>query len=278
MSASPRSSSEYVLGSSEQERQRLQTQAGILRGWTETIFRAAGIEPGMSVLDVGCGVGDVSFLAAEFVGPTGTVLGIDRDGAALERARERAPAQSLGSVVRFEQADLSSFVGTTHFDAVVGRYILLYQSEPAATLRHLAGQVRSGGLLVFHELEFSELVRTWPTTPLWDQTMQILAETFRRSNAAPDFGLRLVPAFREAGLPWPGMHCETAIGCGPGSYLYGWLAETVRAVLPRIEQFDVARAESIDIDTLQARLEAECLASNSQIMGPVQVGAWVRKP
>ena len=44
----------------------------------------------MRVLDLGCGMGDVSLLAARLVGPTGSVTGIDRDGVIVEKARERA--------------------------------------------------------------------------------------------------------------------------------------------------------------------------------------------
>jgi ubiquinone/menaquinone biosynthesis C-methylase UbiE len=51
----------------------------MLRPITERLLRSAGIEPGMRVLDIGCGAGDVSMLAAELVGSTGSVVGIDRN-------------------------------------------------------------------------------------------------------------------------------------------------------------------------------------------------------
>ncbi|MFG1934251.1 methyltransferase domain-containing protein [Mycobacterium sp. NPDC048908] len=49
----------------------------MLRPITARLLATAGIEPGMRVLDIGCGPGDVSMLIAEFVGPTGNVGGID---------------------------------------------------------------------------------------------------------------------------------------------------------------------------------------------------------
>jgi len=54
-------------------------QAAVLRPSSERFFRASGLRPGMRVLDVGCGEGDVSFLVAELVGPRGSVLGVDVD-------------------------------------------------------------------------------------------------------------------------------------------------------------------------------------------------------
>ena len=79
----PPGSPQYVLGRSETESQRLVRQAAFLRPSTERVFRKAGIAEGMHVLDLGCGAGDVSFLAAELVGPTGSVMGIDVDPAVL---------------------------------------------------------------------------------------------------------------------------------------------------------------------------------------------------
>jgi SAM-dependent methyltransferase len=76
----------------------LSRQAAFLGGTTERLFRAAGLEPGMRVLDVGSGAGDVALLAAEFVGPEGEVVGVDVDGAALKVARGRAHALGLRNV------------------------------------------------------------------------------------------------------------------------------------------------------------------------------------
>jgi ubiquinone/menaquinone biosynthesis C-methylase UbiE len=270
---------DYVLGYSEHEQKRLLMQARILRGWTERFFRAAGIGPGMRVLDLGCGMGDVSLLAAGLVGPTGSVLGIDRDEAALGKARERAAQQGCSAWVNFVQADLNDFQSEQPLDAVVGRYILLYQSDPVGTVRRLAVLVRSGGLLVFHEFDFGSPVIMWPEPPpLWQRSIQLLAEAFRRTGATPEFGLRLTRTFLDAGLPWPTILAEVPIGGEPGSYVYGWLAEAIRSALPRIEQFHLATAEELQIDTLAQRLEAEAVACRVQLIGPTQFGAWARKP
>ncbi|MCP3166439.1 SAM-dependent methyltransferase [Myxococcus qinghaiensis] len=84
------STPEYQIGHSDPEMNRLQLQAGVYRPLTEQVLRGAGLRPGMRVLDVGCGVGDVSFIAAELVGPTGEVVGIDSASRPLEWARRPA--------------------------------------------------------------------------------------------------------------------------------------------------------------------------------------------
>jgi ubiquinone/menaquinone biosynthesis C-methylase UbiE len=81
---------EYALGHSELELKRLILQAGILRDITERLLRDAGLRQGMRVLDLGSGTGDVSMLAADIVGPSGSVVGIDRNQRTVELAQRRA--------------------------------------------------------------------------------------------------------------------------------------------------------------------------------------------
>src|SRR6516225_9762741 len=87
---------EYVLGNSAQEQERLKMQGKFLERWSEQFFLLAGLEPGMRVLDLGCGMGDVSLLAARLVGPSGHVTGIDRDPVIIEKARQRSRDEELG--------------------------------------------------------------------------------------------------------------------------------------------------------------------------------------
>jgi hypothetical protein len=107
---------------------------------------------------------------------------------------------------------------------------------------------------------------------------RLVGETFRRAGVPADFGLRLTTSFIQAGLPWPSIKAEVAIGGEAGSYLYGWMAESLRSLLPRVEQFGLATAEELELETLAARTEAECIALQSQLVGPIQFGAWARKP
>jgi predicted RNA methylase len=73
---------QYPLGHAEHELERLNLQARMIEPFTRHLFRQAGLSAGMRVLDVGCGCGDVAFLAAELVGPSGQVVGVDRVGTA----------------------------------------------------------------------------------------------------------------------------------------------------------------------------------------------------
>ena len=127
---------DYPLGYSEDEARRLAAQAALFEDLTEDMLRRADLHAGMQVLDVGCGVGDVSLLAARMVGSSGVVLGIDRAAPLVQTARLRTTAAGATSA-RFEEAELETFVAAQKFDAIIGRLVLMYLPDPAAVLRRL---------------------------------------------------------------------------------------------------------------------------------------------
>ena len=254
-------------------------QARILRPYTEKFFRTAGVAPGMRVLDLGSGVGDVALLAADIVGPGGRVVGLDRDATALERARQRTVEQGCSSWVSFQATNLEDFSTTELFDAVVGRFILMYQPDAAVTIRQFTRFLKPGGIVVFHEAVFGNPHRSYPPCELWDQLVWLGGEVFRHAGVPPDFGRRLGKTFLDAGLPFPTIVAETPVGGERGSYLYPWLANSLVSVVPRLADFGLALPTGIVADhTLAAKLEDAAVALGSQITGPMQFGAWTRKP
>ena len=271
--------SNYVLGNSVHEYERLMLQARLLRPFTEKYFRTAGGSPGMRVLDLGSGMGDVALLAADIVGPGGRVVGLDRDAVALERARERTVEQGCSSWVSFQATNLEDFATTELFDAVVGRYILLYQPDAGATIRQLAQFLKPGGVVVFHELDFPDPHASDPPCELFDQVYALVGEAFRRAGAPPDFGRRVGKAFVDAGLPFPTIVAENLVGGAPGSYIYPWVANTLISVAPRLKDLGLELPPGVIADhTLAGKVEEAVIEAGSQILAPTQYGAWTRKP
>jgi SAM-dependent methyltransferase len=264
----------YVLGHSETELRRLAMQSAFFGELTEDVFGRAGIGTGMQVLDVGSGAGDVAFLAARLVGPTGSVLGIDRSEEAVKRASARAAAEGLGWC-RFSVADVEAFETTERFDAIVGRLVVMYFADPARTLRSLARHLVPGGVLAFHEIVISS-VRTAPPIPLARRVTEWLVAAFERAGAEPDMGLKLDAVFRAAGLPRPQTHAAARLIAGEDSAGYAVFAGVTRSLLPAIERFGIATAAEVDIDTLADRMREATVAADACWLSPVMVGAWAR--
>ena len=133
--------------------------------------------------------------------------------------------------VAFEVADLTSLDPGRTFDAFVGRLVLMYLPDPAATLAHLLKLVRPGGLVVFQEMEMS-LARSVPQVRLYQACVEPIFETFRRAGCEIDMGSRLFSIYHQIGLPRPELRMEGRVEGGPGSGAYELTAETLRSLLP----------------------------------------------
>ena len=132
---------------------------------------------------------DVAFLAAELVGATGEVVGVDLAPAAIEVARSRAAAHSLENVA-FLEGNPAAMSFDRPFDAVIGRYVLQFQKDPVAMLRNVTAHVRPKGLIVFQENDWAGLA-SFPPVPTFDQVCQWASATMRRHGTETHMGAKL---------------------------------------------------------------------------------------
>jgi SAM-dependent methyltransferase len=266
----------YVLGHSASELERLRIQARLIDPITRGFLRDGGIAEGMRVLDVGSGAGDVAFMAAELVGETGEVVGVDRAPDAIMTATERAGAACRRNV-SFLAGDPVQMSFERPFDAVIGRYVLMFQPSPAAMLRALATYVRPGGVVVFHEPD-RDGIRSFPPVPLYDRCCKLVDETFRRWGGDPRMGIKLHQTFIAAGLPAPCMRLESVIGGGTNSSdQVHFEVDPVGSLISEMERFGIATDAELQCHTLAARVFADVEASGSVIVGRSEVGAWCRR-
>jgi 2-polyprenyl-3-methyl-5-hydroxy-6-metoxy-1,4-benzoquinol methylase len=269
--------SPYVLGHADLEIERLEFQAGIIAGVSQRLIRECGIGPGMRVLDIGCGVGDVSMLLAEAVGDTGSVVAFDRESRAIEMARARALAAGHRQI-EFVVASDEAFPDRPAFDAAIGRYILHHQSDPVAMIRRAAMAVRHGGVVAFHEPAGYISGHSLPAIDLYAKLERYLSSVFRTMLPHRDVGGRLIACFEEAGLPTPHLIWESIAG-GYDSPLWRLSAMTYRSMLPHIAASrGLAPADMGDPGTLADRLIAAAAAARAQIVSKPQSCAWAIRP
>ena len=246
---------DYALGHSSRELDRLSFQGTVFAPYTRQLLTEAGLRAGMRVLDVGSGSGDVSFLAADLVGSQGHVLGVDRSPAAVQRARIRATRRNLTNIA-FQVGDPASMHFDRPFDAIIGRFVLMYQDDPAARLKHMMRYLREGGLVAFQEADCTAC-RSWPGVPIFDEAARWLAEGLRSSGARPELGLEMHSLFLDCGLPEPRMRMDTLVSGEGGSPVYKLLAEAVRSLAPTLEKLNIASAAQVNIDSLADRMREE---------------------
>jgi ubiquinone/menaquinone biosynthesis C-methylase UbiE len=91
----------------------LQLQAGIVGGITRRLISESGIKPGMRVLDIGCGAGDVSMLLAEAIGDGGSVLAFDREPRAIAGGA-RPRLHTFSGAIYFQESALLEVSARAH--------------------------------------------------------------------------------------------------------------------------------------------------------------------
>jgi ubiquinone/menaquinone biosynthesis C-methylase UbiE len=268
----------YSLGHSSTEQERLQAQAQYTRDITEAIWREAGIVSGMRVVDVGCGVGDTTFLAAELVGAKGSVTGIDRSSEALATARQRAERIGLKNV-QFVEGDIhsphSSLTGA--FDAAVGRLVLIHQRDIVLALQNIRRLARPGGLVAFHEYELQVEFRSDPSSSLVGTVVNWLRDACRAAGMQANVVSQMPRYFYEAGLGWPNTRIHTLVSSGPDSFGPGYLANSLRSLAPVLERAGIATSEEVGLGTLEAQLRESC-AKGEASCAVVNGGSWAHVP
>lgn len=271
MSTAPHGST-YLLGHADAEVQRLLLQGRLYDPYTEHALRLAGLRPGMRVLDIGSGPGDVSFVAARLVGPTGTVLGVDAAPAMVELARARAHEKGL-STVRFIQDAVDEISLDEPVDAVVGRLILMHLPDPAATLRHLVSFVRPDGIVAFSENDITA-THTMPDIPLFGQVVAAIVRAFEAMGLSAAFGTTLHSVFADAGLGAPHLTQGAPIGTATDTDLLAYAAEVWRLVSPVAEQHGFSI--DIDIDTFVGQFRQLALEVDALITMAPMITAWAQ--
>ena len=271
----------YPLESSDDERRRLMAQGELVAPLTERLFKKAGIAPGMRVLDIGSGSGDVTFLAARLVGPGGSVIGVDSDPAQVAFAAQRAKAEGHGNV-HFMADDFRDVELDPPVDAIVGRLVLMYAADPVEALRRVQRNLRAGGVIALQEsiIDYDGPVLIEPSDCLAAKAVEWFRAGFKHAGVQPRMGMRLFGLMRAAGLD-PSTDIETLapIQQGPEGALFRSLTSVVRSQIPAIVASGAATEAEIDIDTLEQRLIAD--APPGGVVGYFNaghVGVWARKP
>ncbi|MEO1688512.1 MAG: methyltransferase domain-containing protein, partial [Pseudomonadota bacterium] len=209
--------------------------------FTDRLLEAAGIEPGASALDVGCGVGDVTLRLARLVGPTGRVLGIDTNEKALEVAAGRAREEALSNIV-FERRDVGALGGVDRrFDVVACRRVLMYltdQHEVAAKFREA---LRPRGVLIVQEHDATVLRSSRPL-PIFERARDWIWRTVAAEGADPGTGFALHEILSAVGFADIRVSAEAMVMTpdDPGS-----TAKIVQAMADRIEAAEVATVDEM---------------------------------
>lgn len=186
---------DYVLGTRDDEVQRLGLQHRVWRRRVLDAFRRAGVGSGHKVIDVGAGPGFAAADLADLVGPTGKVVALERAPHFLDTIRSRGLTN-----VEVREQDVSELFGVSDADASWCRWVLSFVTDPSATVRHIAAALKPGGTAIFHEYVAYETWRMMPPDPLHERFRGQVEKSWRDSGGEPDIALWLPQWLAGAGF------------------------------------------------------------------------------
>lgn len=226
---------DYVLGTNEQELQRLGLQHRVWRDCVLEAWRKAGISAGSSVLDVGAGPGYASLDLSEIVGEGGRVMAVERSPNFVAALKETIATRSITNI-EVQRLDLmTDELPPGDYDFAWCRWVATFVSDPALLVRKIGRALRPGGRVIFHEYGHYETWRLIPPSAVHDQFVVKVVESWRASGGEPDIAMTLPLMLTENGFRLtsarPHVFCIS-----PQDAMWQWMTSFVDSGLNRMRE------------------------------------------
>jgi ubiquinone/menaquinone biosynthesis C-methylase UbiE len=245
MSTEPSGEREYVLGTGGDELERLGLQHRLWSDAAHEAWKRAGVAPGLSVLDIGCGPGYAAFDLAQIVQGSGRVVGVDESKPFVAHVREQGAARRLAQLdARVgDVQQLGAVLGPDErFDLAYARWVLCFVPDPGAVIRGAAAALKPGGRLVLHDYFNYESMTAAPRRESFTRTVAATARSWRAPGGDPDVMARVPRLVREHGLELVHLQVHQRIA-RPGESMWHWVATWWRTFTPKLVKLGELSAE-----------------------------------
>ena len=261
----------YALATGKAADYRLRLLHGLYGPGTRRVLLEAGLQSGMRVADLGCGVGMVSALIAELVGPEGHVVAVDASGAQLAQARERLRAWAANASF-VEASATAAGLSRASFDLVYCRFLLIHLPAPERALHEMRSLLKPGGMLVCEDGDLTSAGSEPPSAlgafaDLWGRLGP-------RRGVDYTLGRRLFQMVLAGGFPAPEITFNQPV-IARGEYKR-LLELSVAEAGPAFVEAGLITAEELD----RTLVEMRRLAADETVLAmmPRMAQVWARKP
>ncbi|MET0578313.1 MAG: methyltransferase domain-containing protein [Ilumatobacteraceae bacterium] len=265
---------EYHLDPDPQERARLLVQGEVLETEARWLLDRVAPGPGDRVVDVACGPLGILPLLAARVGPSGEVVGLDRDATMLADARANLDERGLLDV-RLVHADaVATGLPRDEFDVAHLRLLLVNVPFPEDVLAELVAIVRPGGVVAVQEVDWISW-QCQPPHPAWERLRNLMWRWWDRRGLDPYLGRRLPALLRAAGL------VDVEATSHAGIDVHGHPYQDLLVQFARRFHDEIVAAEMIsafELDKLIAAVEDHLADPATVVIRALTVQAWGRRP
>ena len=265
---------QYPLGTTDQELERLTFQHEVWGPVTRAFLARIGVGAGARVLDLGCGPGLVTYDLAELVGPRGEVVALDESARWIEHVERELVERRLSNArvlrARIQEVELEP----ESFDFVITRWVLSFLPDPAGVVRRIARSLKPGGVFAVEDYNH-EGVSLFPESEGFRAVVRATRAMYTQSGGDAWVAARAPAIFRAAGLETISIVPNVLCG-GPDSPAFRWAG----TFFPHFSQPMEAKGLLTSAERRQFLEEwaARAADPNAMFFSPVVVDAAARKP
>jgi SAM-dependent methyltransferase len=243
---------DYILGTHDEELERLGLQHRVWRPYVLDCWARAGITVGKRVIDLGAGPGYAAMDLAEIVGRTGRVVAVERSHKFVSAMKQVAQARGLTNLQTHELDLMNDDLPREQFDFSWCRWVAAFVSDPALLINKLSGVLAPGTVAVFHEYSHYDTWRYYPSLSQHERFRHHVVETWRESGGEPNAGPIVLALLKQQGFEIRSL--QPLIFCiRPKDYMWQWPAEFIDVYLPRLRE--MGRIDERFEQTFRAELE-----------------------
>lgn len=265
---------QYVLGYRHEEQERLQLQAEQLAHESSWLFDQIGVARNARVVEIGCGPHGCLELLSELVGPSGSVVGVERSADAVALARKLVSDRGLTNVEVLERDARSTGLPRASFDLATARLVLVNVPEPEQIIAEAAALVRPGGYVAFHEADYVSHVCD-PPLEAWIALVDLLLAYSEKNGIDPFIGRKLPRLLHHAGLSEvrvnPIIHVYP-----PGHARRSILLDFAENLTERILAQKLVRER--ELSEMKVALSRHLANPDTLVISHLFLQAWGRKP
>ena len=223
---------DYVLGTHDDEVERLGLQHRVWRPRALDAWRRAGFTVGQTLLDVGCGPGYATLDLAEIVGPSGRMLAVDRSRRFLDVLEAKCRLRGIDNVTTREMDLDAGALPDVRVDGAWARWIFAFVTRPRDLLARVREALKPGATFVLHEYFDYSTWRFSPRCPEHEEFVRAVMTSWRASGGEPDIGLDLPIWLGELGFEIRAIRPIVEVA-SPSSYLWEWPKTFLAVNIPR---------------------------------------------
>lgn len=265
------SGSAYLLAGQMSELERLQLQSRVWEPAGRALLESLGSGRGLKAVDVGCGCFGWLRLLSQWVGPDGSVTGIDVDAKLLDAARALIKEDGLGNVTLVHDDLFDSNLEPHTFNLVHSRFEIGPLGRAADQLTSYLRLVAPGGWVILEDPDLG----SWhfnPPAPAAERLIALFVEAFIAAGGDLNAGRRQFELLREAGLD-PEVRAEVC-ALAPGHPYLRLPVQFSVSLEPRLLRF----ASRPELEELQRQAEAEIAQADRWGTTFTLVQTWARTP